>query len=460
MSTFGNLLGRLNYLSEARGEGKGLKIRSIFPHLAGVHKQASAIAKQTHPNVFSRYAKNSVLTVIDLVLDTDFTSQFKNADQNEVIRYWQETPDEDGVSYAKKVAAITPDQIDAAIKARGITGEGRLEDIVNTLINNLYIGRDNSGADKRAQQATAFAERPAATRGSANAGATISVDDIMGMLQNLETSTKEIAASSNNLASAAYDTGDQQLGNTISNIGDTALRSNERILVQISVYKMLIEIYNALGDPGVDVDEAALQQIVKIVPKLNNLDSLKSLIRQISPLEEYQVIATYLSNAIKPIKAGIVDMQGSVEEEEVGVEEYYDEEKDPSQLGHHEIVMSGRIPWVIMYNNEGKVVSVSTEHYDGRDAHVDVEHVNAYLDRGFPIGRAIGAATSYPSLSDEHNGGEDGMMMGESASPILNYMSEIRMFSSPKPVVESIGFREKYKPKTSKQLAELKSYGM
>jgi hypothetical protein len=43
---------------------------------------------------------------------------------------------------------------------------------------------------------------------------------------------------------------------------------------------------------------------------------------------------------------------------------------------------------------------------------------------------------------------------------VLNYMSEQRVYSSPKPIVESISFRDKFKPQTSKQLAELKSYGM
>lgn len=43
---------------------------------------------------------------------------------------------------------------------------------------------------------------------------------------------------------------------------------------------------------------------------------------------------------------------------------------------------------------------------------------------------------------------------------VLNYMSEQRVYSSPKPIVESLSFRDKFKPQTSKQLAELRSYGM
>jgi hypothetical protein len=45
-------------------------------------------------------------------------------------------------------------------------------------------------------------------------------------------------------------------------------------------------------------------------------------------------------------------------------------------------------------------------------------------------------------------------------STVLNYMSEQRVYSSPKLVIESQSFRDKFKPKTSKQLAELRNYGM
>lgn len=48
----------------------------------------------------------------------------------------------------------------------------------------------------------------------------------------------------------------------------------------------------------------------------------------------------------------------------------------------------------------------------------------------------------------------------DTTNTVLNYMSEQRVYSSPKPIVESLSFRDKFKPQTSKQLAELRSYGM
>jgi len=43
---------------------------------------------------------------------------------------------------------------------------------------------------------------------------------------------------------------------------------------------------------------------------------------------------------------------------------------------------------------------------------------------------------------------------------VLNYMSEQKVYNTPKLVVESQSFKDKFKPKTSKQLAELRNYGM
>jgi len=45
-------------------------------------------------------------------------------------------------------------------------------------------------------------------------------------------------------------------------------------------------------------------------------------------------------------------------------------------------------------------------------------------------------------------------------SSILKYMSNERDYTAAKPIVESQSFRDKFKPQTSKQLAELRSYGM
>jgi len=43
---------------------------------------------------------------------------------------------------------------------------------------------------------------------------------------------------------------------------------------------------------------------------------------------------------------------------------------------------------------------------------------------------------------------------------VIGYMSEQKVYSTPKPIVESVSFKDKFKPKTVKQLAELRNYGM
>ena len=43
---------------------------------------------------------------------------------------------------------------------------------------------------------------------------------------------------------------------------------------------------------------------------------------------------------------------------------------------------------------------------------------------------------------------------------VLNYMSEQKVYPNTRPITEMVSFRDRFKPKTSKQLAELRSYGM
>lgn len=308
MDLFSELLNRLNFILEAKGEGKGLKIRSEFPQLAPTHKQASVIAKQTHPNVFSRYAKNSVLVIIDLILDTDFTEQFKSTDQDEIIKYWQTTADDEGVLYSKRIAAITIPDIDRVIKARGITGEGKLEDIVHGQIYNLYQGKDNAASEKRAMQAAEFASRPGTKSPNMAPITAESIRAAFAKRIELIKNTRAIASSASELSDAAQNTGDQGLAASINNIGDQALRASERTLVQLACYKIVADIYDILGEPEADIPEEALEQVTTFIPKIKTLASLKSLISQMQNEPGYEKIAIYLSSAIKPIKSQLNSM--------------------------------------------------------------------------------------------------------------------------------------------------------
>ena len=111
--------------------------------------------------------------------------------------------------------------------------------------------------------------------------------------------------------------------------------------------------------------------------------------------------------------------------------------------------------YTVHYGANGEVRKV--DHLD-KSAYVDPTLVNKYLKEGFPLSRACAAATSYPN--DPNDGDEDKMMMGENYT--TNYMTEQARKDSfkPKADVSSVSFKEKYKPKTSWQLEELRRYGM
>lgn len=115
----------------------------------------------------------------------------------------------------------------------------------------------------------------------------------------------------------------------------------------------------------------------------------------------------------------VVDLHAdSVESEDAeDMEVYYD---DPYNKGvnpdeakeimssNEEIVNVVGYPHIVKYGDSGEVVSVETKE---PGANIDVSLVNKYLKTGFPLERAIAAATSHPN--DTNTGNEDAMMMGE-----------------------------------------------
>ena len=75
--------------------------------------------------------------------------------------------------------------------------------------------------------------------------------------------------------------------------------SDESLLVRTAVAKILADIQKNLGDPGFDIEEEALSEVIDYSGKINSLDSLKSFIQQLSAEPGYEKIAAYLSSAVK-----------------------------------------------------------------------------------------------------------------------------------------------------------------
>lgn len=100
--------------------------------------------------------------------------------------------------------------------------------------------------------------------------------------------------------------------------------TSEKILVKASIAKILHAIRAELGEPGFDIDEEALEEVINYSVNINTLADLKSFISQIANEPGYEKIAAYLSAAVKPIAAG--GAQGMIEDEEHedDSEDYYD----------------------------------------------------------------------------------------------------------------------------------------
>jgi uncharacterized protein YehS (DUF1456 family) len=113
----------------------------------------------------------------------------------------------------------------------------------------------------------------------------------------------------------------------------TDIVSDETILVKTAVANILAKIASNLGEPGFDIEEEALNEVMGVANRIKDIATLKSFIGQISNEPGYEKIAAYLSSAVKPISQGTEDeeMEDSEmsEDEEIGPEEFY----DPSLTG-------------------------------------------------------------------------------------------------------------------------------
>ena len=118
---------------------------------------------------------------------------------------------------------------------------------------------------------------------------------------------------------------------------------DDSILVLSAVAKVLGEIEVNLGDPGFDIEPAALDEVFEMADKVTTINKLESFIRQLGAEPGYEKIGAYLSSALKPLKSGATAAEDYEEIEDpedpamqdlanVGVEEVYPDDEDLSQI--------------------------------------------------------------------------------------------------------------------------------
>ena len=94
---------------------------------------------------------------------------------------------------------------------------------------------------------------------------------------------------------------DIKQGEDIDDSIDDALDS---VMVQAAISKVLTNIQTSLGEPGLDIEEEALQEVVDYVDRIQTVDQLSDFVRQIAKEPGYQKIALYLSAVVKPLRKG------------------------------------------------------------------------------------------------------------------------------------------------------------
>jgi len=92
---------------------------------------------------------------------------------------------------------------------------------------------------------------------------------------------------------------DIQKGEAIDDSVEDALDS---VLVQAAINKVLTNIQTSLGEPGLDIEEEALQEVVDYAERIQTVDQLSDFVRQIAKEPGYQKIALYLSAVVKPLR--------------------------------------------------------------------------------------------------------------------------------------------------------------
>jgi len=92
---------------------------------------------------------------------------------------------------------------------------------------------------------------------------------------------------------------DIKQGEDIDDSIDNALDS---VLVQAAINKVLTNIQTSLGEPGLDIEEEALQEVVDYAERIQTVDQLSDFVRQIAKEPGYQKIALYLSAVVKPLR--------------------------------------------------------------------------------------------------------------------------------------------------------------
>lgn len=281
----------------------------------------------------------------------------------------------------------------------------------------------------------------------------------------------------------------------------TDIVSDEKLLVKASLAKAIQELEDLPA--GEDLSTEIVDNIKQFAPKIDTIEQFEALVKQMGEMEEYQIPAYHLSGTVKALKGGLEDIEMEDQEdpdedgEHGSVEEHYPEEEDPKQplepedaevsikqevldackerageFAHKAAGMAQACEE--MYNTYGKEgdqqraeIALSLHQYFKTQAiHEDEEELtieSAYSGMYIkaPVIDENGKTTQDCSTQQYLTEAAE-QEIEEAGLYTEGYLVEQKTTDSyikSKPV-QGQTFKERYKPKTSYQLEELRRYGL
>ena len=158
-----------------------------------------------------------------------------------------------------------------------------------------------------------YVKRVAINRGSGRSGGRVDKYEIQKAAEELKKQTKELkkqakspeAAAAVEVISAGLDDASKERVTT----------AHETTLLHAAATKVIRDIRTNLGQEGVDIDEGALDQVEDYVfSKVDTLDKFIKFVKNISAEPGYELIAAYLADVVKPVRAALTDSKFEDEE--------------------------------------------------------------------------------------------------------------------------------------------------
>ena len=241
--------------------------------------------------------------------------------------------------------------------------------------------------------------------------------------------------------------------------------SDEKLLVKASLAKAIQELED-LPD-GEDLSPEILNNIKEFAPKINNVAQFEALVKQMGAMEEYQIPAFHLSGTVKALKGGLEDVAMEDQEDpDDALQDKLDAALAEGGIDKKDAVDITRISRHGVEDGEGK-----HDDNDGKEERCDYvpcEDEELTLESVYDVMGFIKAPvmdengiTSSTCSTQQYLAEATEQVLEDSPTYTNDYLVEQKESDSHKTTPKkSVGFRERFKPKTQSQLEELRRYGL